>query len=185
MKRRILSARPLASSGSSPLVAGDLQAVEIDWEPIPTCLSQCTSYVLHWVADLGEQLYAGALATLNLIPHQMGILEVLRLEGPMVQSRLSDSLRIDKATMVSLLNDLEAQGLVERTPHPTDRRAFQVQLLAAGEQRVQEAKEICDTVTKRFFAALSSEEQQTLHELLGRLAASNAPMIRSERSILS
>ncbi|MBD2101934.1 MarR family winged helix-turn-helix transcriptional regulator [Leptolyngbya sp. FACHB-261] len=184
MKRRTPSARPSASSAPSPAVAEELQKevekVEIDWQPIPECLSHCTGYVLHWVSDLGHQVFAGALATLNLIPDQLAILEVLRSEGPMVQSRLSDWLRIDKATMVSLLNGLESQGLVVRTPHPTDRRAFQVQLLAAGQQRVDEAEQVCTVVTNHFFAPLSPDEQQTLHELLRRLAASNAPRIQPE-----
>jgi DNA-binding MarR family transcriptional regulator len=42
------------------------------------------------------------------------------------------ALRIDRTTMVALLDDLEAKGYVARQRHPHDRRAFLVHPTDSG-----------------------------------------------------
>lgn len=175
MKRRI-SNRPSRSSASSSTASNNC-ATELNWEPLPPSLSCWTGFVLHWVADLGEQFFTNTVAPLGLRPNQVVILQLLASEGPIVQARLSDKLRVDKATMVNLLNELESQGLIERQPHRCDRRAFEVHILEAGLQRLQEAEKVSIAATKHFFGALTLTEQQTLHNLLSRLATSNAPLV--------
>ena len=44
----------------------------------------------------------------------------------MTQKALEDMLRIDRTTMVALIDDLERTGFVIRQCHPRDRRAFLV-----------------------------------------------------------
>ena len=147
---------------------------ELDWEPLPDCLGNWTGFVLHWVTELGSQFYARAMAPLNLRPLQVGILQLLAAEGAMVQARLGEKLRVDKATMVTLLNSLEEQGLIERRPHTSDRRAYEVHLLEPGKQRLQAAEKISVEAAQQFFSTLTPQEQQTLNELLRRVATSNA-----------
>lgn len=93
----------------------------------------------------------------------------------MNQNRLAKRTRIDKAPLVGLLNALETQGLVERRPHPSDRRAFAVHLTQAGTAKLAAAEEVNAEVTARFFAPLVPAERQTLHDLLTRLATSHGP----------
>lgn len=176
MKRKTFSKKSTeVAKQSRPSVNSDTFVVhELDWEPLPECLSQWTGFVLHWLNELGAQFYARAMAPLNLRPLQVGILQLLASEGGMVQARIGEKLRVDKATMVALLNDLENRGLVERRHHPNDRRAYEVHLLEAGEQTLQEAENLSTEAAKQFFAALTQEEQQTLNELLKRVATSNA-----------
>ncbi|MFQ4135203.1 MarR family winged helix-turn-helix transcriptional regulator [Nodosilinea sp. PGN35] len=144
----------------------------LNWEPLPDCLGHWTGFVLHWVNELGAQYYARAMAPLGLRPLQVGILQVLAGEGPTRQARLGDKLRVDKATMVALLNDLEAQGLVERRPHPSDRRAYDIHLLAAGCDRLRAAEQASIAAASEFFAALTPAEQHTFNQLLRRIATS-------------
>ncbi len=130
----------------------------LNWEPLPDCLGHWTGFVLHWVNELGAQYYARAMAPLGL--------------GPTRQAPLGDKLRVDKATMVALLNDLEAQGLVERRPHPSDRRAYDIHLLAAGCDRLRAAEQASIAAASEFFAALTPAEQHTFNQLLRRIATS-------------
>lgn len=172
MKRRPTqkqSSRRSSPSINTPTFANP----ELDWEPLPECLGHWTGFVLHWVTELGSQFYARAMAPLNLRPLQVGILQLLAGEGAMVQARLGEKLRVDKATMVTLLNDLEVQGLIERRPHASDRRAYEIHLLEAGKQRLQTAEELSIEAAQQFFSTLTHQEQQTLNELLRRVATSN------------
>ena len=66
------------------------------------------------------------LAEVNLSARQAGILTMVIESGPMTQKALGDALRIDRTTMVALIDDLEDKGYVIRQRHPRDRRAFLV-----------------------------------------------------------
>lgn len=172
MKRRTTPKQSLRRS--SPLINSPTSDNhELDWEPLPECLGHWTGFVLHWVTELGSQFYARAMTPLNLRPLQVGILQLLAGEGVMVQARLGERLHVDKATMVTLLNDLEEQGLIERRPHANDRRAYDIHLLEAGKQRLQAAEKLSIEAAQQFFSTLTSQEQQTLNELLRRVATSN------------
>lgn len=178
MKRRAISRQQ-----SQPQLVADHSVVEhldlvpLPWVVMPECLGRWTGFVLCWVANLGSQFYETALAPLQLLPGQLAVLTLLESEGAIVQARLGERLRIDKATMVGLLNDLEQQGLVERRPHAHDRRAFEIHLLDLGRQRIQAAEQVSIAAMKQFFGVLSEDEQQTLHSLLVRLATNSASLI--------
>lgn len=143
---------------------------QVDWDPLPKSLSNWTGFLLFHVTELAGQMYAQALASIRLQPFQVGVLQLLASEGPMVQARLGEFLSTDKATMVGLLNDLETQGLVERRPNPHDKRSYHVHLLDGGRARLAEAEKVNAFANKMFFADLTPDEQTTLHQLLERLA---------------
>lgn len=90
----------------------------------------------------------------------------------MVQARLGDRLGIDKAALVHNLNGLENLGLVERRNHPDDGRSFIVHLTKRGNTRLQEAERLNATLLNELFEALSTQERETLRELLQRVAKS-------------
>lgn len=140
------------------------------WGGPPTSLSRWTGFLLAWVAANGGEHYERALAEVGLKPHHLGVLVLLQ-DGPLVQARLSDRLGVFKPVMVALVNDLEAMGLVERQPHPRDRRATEVHLLPAGVARIREAERVSERASDEFFAALTPTERQTFHRLLAKLAA--------------
>lgn len=135
----------------------------------PVALARWTGFLLAWVAATGGQHYGKALSGLGLKDQHLGVLVLLQ-DGPMVQARLSERLGVFKPVMVSLVNDLEAMGLVVRRRHPTDRRAVKVHLLEAGEQRIREAERVSARVSDDFFGVLTPEERRTFHALLTKLA---------------
>jgi DNA-binding MarR family transcriptional regulator len=135
----------------------------------PERLRRWTGFLLAWVAASGGEHYARALASADLKANHLGVLVLLQ-DGPLVQSRLSERLGVFKPVMVSLVNDLEAMGLVRRLPHPTDRRAVEVHLLPAGEHRIKVAEEVSRRASDEFFAPLTVAQRRTFHELLAKLA---------------
>ena len=60
------------------------------------------------------------------------VLLVLDQGGAMVQRQVSDALHCTPRYVTALIDALEAEGLVRRRPHPTDRRATLVSLTKKG-----------------------------------------------------
>lgn len=111
------------------------------------------------------------LAPLGLRPRHLVALTVLRERSGSTQQALSATLMMDRANVVGLLNDLEAEGLIERRRSPEDRRRHTVELTDAGVQRLAKAEFALAGVEDEVLAALDTAERDTLYELL-RLAAS-------------
>lgn len=169
MKRRDPSTRSRARA------ANESASPAVEWEPLPEGLARWTGYALAWVTSLAGQLYANGMARIGLQPPHVAILQILADEGPLNQNRLAARTRIDKAPLVGHLNLLEDAGLVERRPHPTDRRAFEVHLTETGRAKLAEAEQVNAEVTDQFFAPLADHERRVLHDLLTRLATSHTP----------
>jgi DNA-binding MarR family transcriptional regulator len=68
-----------------------------------------------------------------------------RLErGPHSLAELAQDMGIDAPAATVMINALEARGLVRRKAHPTDRRAKQVSLTAAGRRMLAVIANITD-----------------------------------------
>ncbi|HEV7828084.1 MAG TPA: MarR family winged helix-turn-helix transcriptional regulator, partial [Pseudonocardiaceae bacterium] len=72
------------------------------------------------------------LAALGLRPRHLVALTVLRDRGGSTQQALSSTLMMDGTNVVGLLNDLEAEQLIERRRSAQDRRRHVVELTAEG-----------------------------------------------------
>jgi DNA-binding MarR family transcriptional regulator len=111
------------------------------------------------------------LAPLGLRPRHLVALTVLRDQHGSTQQALSTTLMMDRANVVGLLNDLEADGLIERLRSPEDRRRHLVQLTDTGIKRLAKAEFALAQVEDEVLCALDIEQRDTLYELL-QLASS-------------
>jgi DNA-binding MarR family transcriptional regulator len=88
-------------------------------------------------------------------------------DAPMSMGDLASALGIDRPNATVLVDDLEAQGLVRRRPHPTDRRAKIVEATRKGKSVARRANEILSTPP----AGLNELSPQDLEELRRMLAS--------------
>ncbi|MEY9859961.1 DNA-binding MarR family transcriptional regulator [Catenulispora sp. GAS73] len=84
-------------------------------------------------------------------------------------ARLCGSTRQSANEMVA---GLEARGLVERSPHPTDRRAHQLHATEAGLEMFAKARPAVRRREEELEAGLSTEVRQAAREWMAALAAS-------------
>jgi MarR family transcriptional regulator for hemolysin len=103
------------------------------------------------------------------------ILSALRGGPPASQQRLAATVGIEGPTLTRHLDGLEAAGLVRRTPHPDDRRAFQVELTAAGEKLHVELLEVVIAFNRRLTAGLGESDLDNLRSGLAALEANVRP----------
>lgn len=79
----------------------------------------------------------------------------LDTDGPVTQKALSAHAATDEMMTSQVLRALEAAGLVERAPHPTDRRARALQVTDTGRDLANRAVVAVEACDRAFFAALS------------------------------
>lgn len=92
--------------------------------------------------------------------------------APMSMGDLAAVLGIDRPNATVLVDDLEAQGLVRRRPHPTDRRAKMVEATPKGKKLAKRANEILDTPPAAL-SALGADDLEALRRVLTSIAPQN------------
>ncbi|MFC7304407.1 MarR family winged helix-turn-helix transcriptional regulator [Streptomyces monticola] len=88
------------------------------------------------------------------------------LSGPMTMRELSGRMGCEPSNATFVVDRLEKQDLIERRPHPTDRRARQLVLTAKGGALRERLLELLSGESP--LAALTPRQRRTLHELLQR-----------------
>ena len=99
------------------------------------------------------------------------VLSALSTGPRQTQLALAHSLGVDKTTMTSLLDRLEARGLITRVTDSHDRRARIPELTGDGRRVQAEVTRARDHVEASLLGAFTPEEQHLLRSLLTRLAA--------------
>jgi DNA-binding MarR family transcriptional regulator len=84
-------------------------------------------------------------------------------------NELSRHLMVTGGNVTGIVDPLEADGLVERTPEPEDRRAHRVRLTRAGRKAFAEMARAHEEWIVELLAGLSRKEHAEAYKLLGRL----------------
>lgn len=117
------------------------------------------------IADITHE----SLTPLQLDIRQVGLLITIKKYEPVTQTRISKLLRIDRTTMVALIDDLENRGLVVRTESPQDRRVNNLTLTAKGTEILDQAwKKILES-EEIVLQGLSTAEKQSLIKILEKI----------------
>jgi DNA-binding MarR family transcriptional regulator len=100
---------------------------------------------------------------------------VLREGGGSTQQALSTTLQIDRTNLVGLLNELEADKLIERRRSSEDRRRHIVELTAAGANVLARVEAALAAVEDEVLGGLDDEQRETLYSLLQQATSDHAP----------
>lgn len=138
--------------------------------PPPEPLASAPGFLLSWNGQRTAYLFATALEPLGLRPPHFGLLTLIDAHPGLAQQELVDRSLIDPSSMVAVIDELEAMGLAERRPHPSDRRKHAVHLTAGGRRMLQRAREVAAETAEDAFSRLSEREIQTLRRLLRKLS---------------
>jgi DNA-binding MarR family transcriptional regulator len=110
-----------------------------------------------------------ALQATGLKPQHGVTLLNLAERGSVSQQSLIGLLGVDPSVVVTILNDLEGYGLVERRRAPADRRRHIVELTPKGASMLEGVERALSAVERELFADLSEEETAQLRALLSRV----------------
>lgn len=142
---------------------------------VPGSVADHASCLLIKLGQVTFRLAEDRLAELGLRVRHYSILQALADNGPMSQLALGGYLRIDPATMVSSLDDLERAESAARARDPQDRRRYVVELSFAGREVLKRANRVLERLDDDALADLPDRDRQALQRILTRL--SSAPSL--------
>ena len=131
-----------------------------------------TGFLLRKVSAASFEGFSTMAASYGLHPMHFGMLNIIEAEEPISQRELSRRTGIDPSTMVTRMDVLYEQGLVERKRSADDRRSYEIRLSPSGRKVLGELRAHAEEFGERFFAPLTKAERKQLHELLAKLAGS-------------
>ena len=109
------------------------------------------------------------LLNTGLTSSRIRLLGVLNRKGPQIMSALSDELMVSSRNVTVLVDGLESSGLVRRKPHPTDRRAFLIELTPQGVETCAVMFTQHAEAVSELFSDLSEGDQREFLRLLNLL----------------
>lgn len=143
-----------------------------------TSLTPIDERLAHRLGVAGRLLRTLAdaeLSDLGVGAPALGVLLRLAEDDGLTQAELSRRQRVEAPTMCRMIDRLERDGLVERTPHLSDRRATRVRLTAEGRHTAERGANVVDAIERRAFAGLDAGERRRLADLLSRVVERIAP----------
>jgi MarR family transcriptional regulator, lower aerobic nicotinate degradation pathway regulator len=136
---------------------------------VPSRLRALPSWLVNQAAVPATSLVSAALASAGSRRYDYKVLAALDEYGPASQATLGRRCGIDRSDMVATLNELTAEGFVERAPDPEDRRRNVVTLTRAGRSHLGELDRLVAEAQDELVAPLSPGERTRLVELLTRI----------------
>jgi DNA-binding MarR family transcriptional regulator len=102
-------------------------------------------------------------------PGRAGIVLLIEANPGVTQGRLAETVRLDRSTMVGVIDSLEERGFVERR-RGRDRRTNGLWLTRSGRVLALRLRQRIERHERRVAARLSEAERMQLLFLLGKLA---------------
>src|SRR4051794_14330096 len=136
----------------------------------PECLSTDLSWLL-------SQAHFGLVHELKRAFGPLGVsargyhVLATAMNGSHTQKELADLVGLDKTTMVVTVDELEAAGLAERRPSPTDRRARVIAVTNAGRRKVAEGQKLIEKVQADVLETLPARDRTALLSTLDTLVS--------------
>jgi DNA-binding MarR family transcriptional regulator len=128
-------------------------------------------FLVHDVSRLRRTAFDQRVKPLGITRSQWWVLANLsRHEGEdMMQIQLARLLDVGKVTLGGLVDRLEENGFVTRTPDKSDRRSKRVSVSAKGRALVQKMNLIALEMNNQIMRGISPSQQRELEEMLAKM----------------
>jgi DNA-binding MarR family transcriptional regulator len=107
------------------------------------------------------------------------VLWALQESGPVVMRALSQQLGISPRTVTGLIDALEADGWVTRSPHPDDRRATIIAITPAAEAALSVLRESYEGLAHDLLDNVDADDLARCHSVLGTIQTRLADVIET------
>lgn len=155
-----------------------------DWQPLPASARrqplppELCAHIGFMLGKARQELVTRLDplgAPFGMTIRHFGILLLLGKRGAMRQTEVADAIRLDRTTVMCLVDELEQAGFVSREADPKDRRANAVTTTPKGRRWLEKTRPRAEKIERDFLAPLKPGEQAQLRELLTRLVSHTDP----------
>jgi DNA-binding MarR family transcriptional regulator len=124
---------------------------------------------IHEISRTLRRLFEALAGRYGFTQEQWRTLWHLSRNEGISQAGLAEILEMQPISLGRLIDRLEAMGLAQRRPHPTDRRAVKLYLTEAAAPRLAEMRAFGIELNEIAASGLSAAEQEMLLSLLRRV----------------
>lgn len=121
------------------------------------------------------EVFLKRMAVYGLRPVDFSVLSVIAHNPGITSRQLCATLGLLPPNFVAMLVSLEKRELVQRQPHPSDKRAIALALTKTGEKLMSNAERTAQDLELDASAKLSATERKTLMRLLQKIYLPKAP----------
>jgi DNA-binding MarR family transcriptional regulator len=143
---------------------------EAEREPLPEGLTRYTGFLVAKAHQRLWSLFSEQIKDIGTDIPCCGVLHLLANQGSMSQQQLGRMLRIDRTTMVKMVDQLEKIKMARRKDHPEDRRIYLVEITPAGRKALAALQKVADHMEKKLLVGFTEDERMLIRRALLALA---------------
>lgn len=133
--------------------------------------SPTLGFLIHDVARLQRKRFEQLSRDSGLTRSQWQVLAYLERNENIHQSGLAELLEVEPITLGRIVDRLQEFGLVERQPHPSDRRIWLLRLTARAKPKLDELHRLGAATRAEVLAGVSEDDREHLFKTLTTLKA--------------
>jgi DNA-binding MarR family transcriptional regulator len=127
------------------------------------------AFLLSQVGMHASRRFGERIAEVGLHPALFRVLNLVDAAEGHSQQAIGEAIEVPPSRMVGLVDELEQRGLVERRPHPTDRRVRALYLTAEGRQTLERGREIAKAHERDLTKGMPAADRKRLTEYLQKI----------------
>jgi DNA-binding MarR family transcriptional regulator len=126
-------------------------------------------FLLSQVGTYAARRFAQRIGEVDLHPPLFRVLNVVDAAEGQSQQAIGEAIGAPASRMVAIVDELEQRGLVERRPHPSDRRIRALYLTAEGRRLLARGRRIATEHEEELTRGMSEVDRKRLTALLQRV----------------
>jgi DNA-binding MarR family transcriptional regulator len=127
------------------------------------------AFLLSQVGILASQRFAQRIAEAGLHPPQFRVMNMVDAAEGCSQQAIAEAIGAPPSRMVAIVDELEEEGLVERRPHPGDRRVHALHLTEAGRTALTQGRKIAAEHEEELMKGFSSADRKRFAAFLRKV----------------
>jgi MarR family transcriptional regulator, lower aerobic nicotinate degradation pathway regulator len=130
-------------------------------------------YLFRRMQQIAVAIFMEECRAFDLTPVQYAALVAIQSHPGIDATRLSAVIAFDRSTLGSVIERIEAKGLIERKPSPDDKRIKLLYLTRSGAALLREIVPAVDRAQARMLEPLKPADRKTLMAMLTQLVDLN------------
>lgn len=161
-RHRTGEAKRVQGKAGAPSFNARIEGIDYD------VLEELTGYAVRRAQLSIYDDFAATLGVDGITPQRFSSLVIIGSNPGISQTRLAEVMGIARSGVVSIIDNFEQAGLVERQDSG-DRRSYMLRLTPDGQRQLKKYKTAVREHDDRVAQQLSADERQQLRNLLGKL----------------